>query len=202
MDSVELSRRSLLHALAAAVATMALPVGWADVAEAVQHAHAAPVGGGHSNFSFLTPSEAADVEAIAAQIVPTDDTPGAREAGVVGFIDRALSTFWPQLAGGYRVQLKAFQAAVRERHPSAASFATLTSEQQIVLLRLNDQTPFFNTTRVLTLLGMFSLPAYGGNREGVGWKLIGFEDAHVFQPPFGYYDRDYPGFVIDPGPLK
>jgi hypothetical protein len=45
---------------------------------------------------------------------------------------------------------------------------------------------------------MFSLPSYGGNRGGVGWKLIGFEDAHVFQAPFGYYDRDYPGFVIDP----
>ena len=197
MDSVEFSRRSLLHALATAVATMALPVGWADVAEAMQHAHAGPVGRGDSSFSFLTPSEAADVEAIAAQIVPTDDTPGAREAGVVHFIDRALATFWSQLAGDYRAQLKVFQAAVRERHPSAASFAALTSDQQIAHLRQNDRTPFFNTTRVLTLLGMFSLPAYGGNRDGVGWKLIGFEDAHIFQPPFGYYDRDYPGFVIE-----
>ena len=26
---------------------------------------------------------------------------------------------------------------------------------------------------------MFTLPAYGGNRDGVGWKLIGFEDQHV-----------------------
>lgn len=202
MDSVELSRRSLLHALAAAVATMALPVGWADVAEAMQHAHAGPVGGGYSSFSLLTPSEAADIEAIAAQIVPTDDTPGAREAGVVYFIDRALSTFWPRLAGDYRAQLKAFQAAVREQHSSAASFAALNSDQQIVHLRQNERTPFFNTTRVLTLLGMFSLPEYGGNREGIGWKLIGFEDAHIFQPPFGYYDRDYPGFVIETRPVK
>jgi hypothetical protein len=31
----------------------------------------------------------------------------------------------------------------------------------------------------------------------VGWKLIGFEDRHFFQPPFGFYDRGYPGFVID-----
>jgi hypothetical protein len=44
---------------------------------------------------------------------------------------------------------------------------------------------------------MFSLPAYGGNRDAAGWKLIGFEDQHVFHPPFGYYDRDYPGFVAD-----
>ena len=31
-----------------------------------------------------------------------------------------------------------------------------------------------------------------------GWKLLGFEDLHAFQPPFGYYDRDYPGFVSEP----
>jgi hypothetical protein len=42
------------------------------------------------------------------------------------------------------------------------------------------------------------MPEYGGNREGLGWKLIGFEDRHIFEPPFGYYDRDYPGFEIEP----
>jgi hypothetical protein len=35
---------------------------------------------------------------------------------------------------------------------------------------------------------MFALPSWGGNRNEAGWKLIGFEDAHVFRPPFGYYD--------------
>jgi hypothetical protein len=45
---------------------------------------------------------------------------------------------------------------------------------------------------------MFSMPAYGGNRNGAGWRLLGFQDMHVFQPPFGYYDRDYQGFVIEP----
>ena len=102
-----------------------------------------------------------------------------------------------QLASDYRAQLAEFQAAFREQHPGAASFASLTSEQQVEYLKRVDHTPFFDTTRLLTLLGMFSLPAYGGNRNGVGWKLIGFEDRHVFHPPFGYYDRDYPGFVID-----
>jgi hypothetical protein len=49
---------------------------------------------------------------------------------------------------------------------------------------------------LLTLVGMFALPKYGGNRDGVGWKLLGFQDQHIFEPPFGYYDRDYPGFKI------
>ncbi len=32
----------------------------------------------------------------------------------------------------------------------------------------------------------------------LGWKLLGFEDLHAFQPPFGHYDRDYPGFLTEP----
>jgi len=52
---------------------------------------------------------------------------------------------------------------------------------------------------LITLLGMFSAPMYGGNHESAGWQLIGFEDRHAFEPPFGYYDRDYPGFIVEPG---
>jgi hypothetical protein len=120
---------------------------------------------GDAKISFLSSTQAADIEAVAAQIIPTDDSPGAREAGVVYFIDRALATFLSQLAGDYRAQLAAFQAAYREQHPRAKSFAALTSEQQVEYLKGIEGTPFFNTTRLLTLLGMFSLPSYGGNHE-------------------------------------
>jgi gluconate 2-dehydrogenase gamma chain len=197
MNNATLSRRSLLQAIAATMATVASPFGWAEIVQAVDHAHAAGQISGEQKISFLSPAEAADIEAVAAQIIPTDDSPGAREAGVVYFIDRALATFFSQMAGDYRAQLAAFQTAFRAQHPAARSFASFPSEQQVEYLKGVDQTPFFTTTRLLTLLGMFSLPEYGGNRNGVGWKLIGFEDAHFFRPPFGYYDRDYPGFVID-----
>jgi hypothetical protein len=40
-------------------------------------------------------------------------------------------------------------------------------------------------------MGFFIDPAYGGNFNQIGWKLIGFEDKFNFKPPFGYYDRDY-----------
>jgi gluconate 2-dehydrogenase gamma chain len=199
MDSAGISRRSLLQAIASTMAASALPFSWTDIAEA-QHAAAAHAAapGGDTKLSFFSPAEAADVDAIVAQIIPTDDSPGARDAGALYFIDRALTTFFSQLAGDFRTELAAFQAAVRQRHPGAASFASLSSPQQIDYLKEIDQTPFFNTTRVLTLLGMFTLPSYGGNRGNLGWTLLGFEDAHVFRPPFGYYDRDYPGFVLHP----
>lgn len=197
MESSELSRRSLLQAIAAVIATAATPLGWPDVAQAMEHAHAGGHPGTSAKISFLAAAEAADIEAVAAQIIPTDDSPGAREAGVVHFIDRALGTFFSQLASDYRAQLATFQAGYRERYPAARSFASLTSGEQIEFLKGIDQTPFFSTTHLLTMLGMFTLPGYGGNRDAVGWKLIGFEDSHAFYPPFGYYDRDYPGFVID-----
>lgn len=197
LDSVTLSRRSLLQAIAATMATAAMPFGWAEITQAAQDVEIASQSEGGPRLSLFSTAEAADIEAVCSQIIPTDDSPGAREAGVVYFFDRALATFLSQLAGDYRAQLAAFQATFRERHPSVASFASLLSEQQVEYLKGVDETPFFNTTRLLTLLGMFSLPAYGGNRDGAGWKLLGFEDAHVFRPPFGYYDRDYPGFVID-----
>ncbi len=200
MDSRTLSRRSLLQAIAATIAASATPIGWAEAAAAVEQAHAVVPTGAAPTISFLTSAEAADVEAVAAQIVPSDDVPGAREAGAVYFIDRALATFFSQLAGDFRAQLASFQTGYRARYPTATSFASLTSDQQIEHLKSIDETAFFNTTRLLTLLGLLSLPAYGGNRDGIGWTLIGFEDHHIFQPPFGYYDRDYPGF--DPSKSK
>ena len=202
MERDNLSRRSLLQAIAAAMGAAALPLAWSEVARVAHESHAAAQLTGEAQVSFLSAADAADIEAVAAQIIPTDDTPGAREAGVVHFIDRALATFLSQLAGDYRAQLAEFQTVCREQHPGVASFASLTSTQQVEYLRAVDQTPFFETTRLLTLLGMFSMPAYGGNRNGVGWKLIGFEDRHSFQPPFGYYDRGYPGFVIDRAKMR
>jgi gluconate 2-dehydrogenase gamma chain len=201
MDRANLSRRSLLQAIATTMATAAMPLPWSAIAEALDDANV-PVQAGDSTLSFLSAAEAADIEAVASQIIPTDHTPGARETGVVYFIDRSLASFFSQLAGDYRAQLAAFQGAFRRRHPAAGSFASLPSERQIEYLTTVDQTPFFKTTRLFTILGMLSLPAYGGNRNGAGWQLLGFEDAHAFAAPFGYYDRAYPGFVIDPVTVK
>ena len=189
MDSEDFSRRLLLKALAATIGAAVVPAGWLEIAQAAGQEH-------QGKLSFFSASEAADVEAVAAQIVPTDETPGAREAGVLHFIDLALATYFPQLASDYRANLAEFQSTFRGRHPGAASFSALASDEQVAFLKTVDLTPFFETTRLLTLLGMFTMPKYGGNRDELDWKLIGFEVKHVFQPPFGFYDRDYPGFFV------
>jgi Gluconate 2-dehydrogenase subunit 3 len=144
---------------------------------------------------LLSSDETATVDAIVGQIIPTDATPGAREMGVVRFIDRSLVGFLSPLATDFRTGLADFEASCRQSHGGGV-FTSLTGDQQIEWLRQVEHTTFFESLQQLTVLGALTMPEYGGNRNGSGWQLIGFEDLHAFQPPFGYYDRDYPGFEV------
>jgi gluconate 2-dehydrogenase gamma chain len=197
VEQNSLSRRAFLVALADALGVSTVALSWPEVASAA-HAHAAAQDSDAPATRFFTPADATDVEAIATTIIPDGATAGAREAGVIHFIDRALSTFFSRLGPDFRVQLAAFQNLCRERNTDIATFADLPLERRIQFMRTVEQTPFFELMRLLTLLGMFSSPSYSGNVDGAGWKLLGFEDRHVFEPPFGWYDRDYPGFAIEP----
>src|SRR6267378_2127089 len=53
---------------------------------------------------------------------------------------------------------------------------------------------FFETMRQHTIAGFLIDPDFGGNDSGAGWKVIGREREHMFQAPFGFYDRDYAGW--------
>jgi hypothetical protein len=197
MDDEGTSRRAVLRGLATSLGVAALP--WAEMARAAHDAHAAAAAPGAFSFTLFGAADAADVEALTSQIVPSDATPGAREAGVTYFIDRGLGSFFGHWRAGFLEGLAQFQTACRTQFPDARRFAVLSSARQIEFLRTVDDTPFFDRARLLTLCGMFSSQQYGGNRAGAGWKLIGFEDQHVFEAPFGYYDRDYPGFTAQTG---
>jgi gluconate 2-dehydrogenase gamma chain len=193
----EFARRSFLRLMGGTLGASCLALNWSEVAVAARQA-ASDIASGSDAMQFLTAGEAADVGAICAQIIPTDSTPGAREAGVLLFVDRALASFYAPQAVMFRSGLAEFQGACLKWRPQAGSFSGLSSAQQIEFLHTVDHTPFFDLMRQLTVIGMFSLPMYGGNRNGAGWTLLGFEDVHAFQPPFGYYDRDYPGFRDEP----
>jgi gluconate 2-dehydrogenase gamma chain len=189
------SRRSFLLSTGGLLTSAWLGTHWSAIAAAAHHAEEMAAAPTLVGFQFFSPSEGADVAAIAAQIVPSGEAPGAREAHAVYFIDRALSTFFAGWAADYRTGLADFQVKFHAANPAAASFAAASSDEQIAFLKSVDHTPFFETARTLTLLGMFTSPKYGGNFQGSGWKLMGFEDQHIFAPPFGYYDAEYTGFV-------
>ena len=140
----------------------------------------------------LTPAQARDVDAIASQVIPTDDGPGAHEAGAVYFIDHALAGFFSAHREEFQEGYADF--ASRAAQEAKVPFADLPHDEQIRILHTVEETPFFLGVRYLTILGFLADPRYGGNRDSIGWKVVGFDDAHVFSPPFGYYDKDYPGF--------
>lgn len=143
-----------------------------------------------SLFRVLSPSEATEFEAIAARIIPSGDSPGAREAGVIYFIDTVVADIDPGILEPMRKGLLSLQVDIRETY-GTDSFAGLSEARQIEVLQSIEETEFFETIRFLTIAGMFCDPSHGGNRDRVGWELIGFEGPGGTQPPFGYYDADY-----------
>ena len=179
---------------------------------AASHARQAAKAASPAKFEFFSPEQAREIDAIAARVIPTTDTPGAREAGVVFFIDRALVTFAKEDQKAYAEGLPELEARVREMFPSIEKFSAATLAQQDQILESLDEqsggggrTPFrpragaqsfFETLRVHTISGFLIDPDSDkrGNRDGVGWKVIGRDNQHMFQPPFGYYDKDYPGW--------
>lgn len=143
-------------------------------------------------FEILSNSEAKEVSAVAARIIPTTDTPGATEAGVIYFVDKYLATVRKHDVEQFRSLLAEFQSAVAEDFPEAASYADLSADQQDGFLAAHEDERFFGNLRFWTIAGFFSMSSYGGNRDNVGWKLIGLPAGHGgYQPPFGHYDADY-----------
>ena len=190
------SRRSFLGTSAATLSAGWLMAHWPQVTAASHAAHENATAGA-GTFKFLTADEAADVDAFSAQIIPSGDTPGAREAHVVYFVDAAFVSFYASQAEDFRKALTDFRSSCQAANGGTA-FAALDESKQHAYLTSIETTQFFNWLRFLTVAGLLSSPKYGGNKDGIGWKLIGFEDNHVFSPPFGYYDRDYAGFVPYP----
>ena len=170
------------------------------------------------------------IEAAMSRIIPTDDQPGAREAGTVEFVDRYLSGIdfiyaKPDGSGFEQLEGKRAEAwqqridilrekyvegieelDLRSRAQFDADFARLTGEQQDQILaqmeRPAQQTDleeaqatmafapvepamqqtsveidldFFPLLALHTRQGFYADPIYGGNKDRVGWKLIGFD---------------------------
>jgi gluconate 2-dehydrogenase gamma chain len=140
-------------------------------------------------FVELTPAEGRAMRAFAARIIPSDDgTPGAEEAGAVYFVDRALGM--PFFASSVRV-VRAGLASLDERARAVdwrRRFASLSVEQQIAIIRQIEHEPFFAAARSLVVIGTFADPAYGGNKGGAGWKLVGIDHRPSYSAPYGWYD--------------
>ena len=215
MDCKTSRREFLSHGLSG-ISAVWISTHWPAMLSAAAHARQAAQSPTPVKFEYFSAEQADEIDAITARIIPTTDTPGAREAGVVFFIDRALVTFAKDNQKEYAEGLPVLQARAHEMFPGVTKFSAATPAQQDQILEsLEAQSggegrrpfrpipgaqSFFETLRVHTVSGFLIDPDSDkrGNRDGAGWKVIGRENEHMFQPPFGYYDKDYPGWQPNP----
>ncbi|HZD54270.1 MAG TPA: gluconate 2-dehydrogenase subunit 3 family protein, partial [Woeseiaceae bacterium] len=117
---------------------------------------------------------------------------GAREAGVIHFMDQSFGSIMQDSLAMARAGLADFQSGIPGAHPGARVFSDLDPVDQDAYLNERENSQFFNFMRFMTLAGFFSMSSYGGNRDQIAWKLIGFEHGgHGWQPPFGWYDAEH-----------
>jgi gluconate 2-dehydrogenase gamma chain len=139
---------------------------------------------------FLEDNEASLLEAIAEQIIPTDDWPGGRDAGVATFIDRQLAGPYRRFQQDYRNGLAGITAICQRR--SRKRFEELSWDEQTSFLQEMefgklDEGPwkdgfgkrFFEMLRRHSLQGYYGSPRHGGNRNYVSYKMIGLDYPQI-----------------------
>jgi gluconate 2-dehydrogenase gamma chain len=208
---MQLDRRSFLVSAGSGLGAAWLSANWPGAMAASAHARSAAISSTPPKFDFFSTEQAVEVTAISSRIIPSDDSPGATEAGAVYFIDRVLMTVAADTQPIYRDGLPQFQRDFHAMFPGTEKFSTASIEQQDQFLRsvggdtppprrrnrpASGQPSFFDTVRTHTIAAFLIDPEseYAGNRSGVGWQLIGREASHSFESPFGFYDKDYPGW--------
>ena len=143
-----------------------------------------------SGWVNMSSGQARGFGAVANQIIPPDDMPGAKEAGVVYFIDNALGGFAAGMSRSLKTGLQVLDSKAITEFGEDDGFAALPFSRQTGIIRTVEDRSFFQMMIFLTHCGMFAMPSWGGNRDKAGWALLGFENLHSWQPPFGFYDSE------------
>ncbi len=190
MVSEELTRRLFLQGSGTVAGSVLARAGLPAFIAATQAACTARDEG--AAFENITNAEAREFEAIASRILPTTDTPGAREAGVIWFIDKTYGSIYADFLANDRARLADFQSGIAAAFSGAELFSDLEEADQDTYLKSREDTEFFESVRFKTLAGVFGLSSWGGNQDDVGWKLVGMDGPpHAWSYPFGYYDSQH-----------
>ena len=164
----------------------------APAAERADHAMAGMTMG-ERHGAFFNDDDYRTIIAYTERLMPgAPGKPGATDANVANYVDLALSGPYQDQQYFYRCGLQQLDA-----HCHAAfnkPFRSLAAEQQDATITALEagKAPefvwptaqaFFNTLRTHTMEGMFADPVYGGNKDFVGWRLVGFPGAQpIFTP--------------------
>ncbi|MGD2135285.1 MAG: gluconate 2-dehydrogenase subunit 3 family protein [Gemmatimonadales bacterium] len=175
MTPKDIGRRAFVKAAGTAVGGMILVPGCA---------------GSVGRWRVLSDPEARVVEAIAEQIIPADEDPGAREANVVNYIDTQLASVFAEHREAYRRGIAGVQQTSNVMFH--ADFASLEWKQQTDVLRVLERgeapgdiwetvsaRSFFELIRDHTMQGFYGSPRHGGNRRFVSFRMIGLDYPRI-----------------------
>jgi len=166
-----------------------------DATAAAPQAHAA----GAANGTFFNTQDAATIAAFTERLMPgAPRKPGARDAGVLNYIDLALSGAYAELQEFYRRGLAQLDAYCRKTY--SEPFVRLDTGKQDAVITALEQgkatgftwptaQAFFETLRTHTIEGLFADPVYGGNKDFAGWRLVGFPGGQAVYTPADLQNR-------------
>jgi gluconate 2-dehydrogenase gamma chain len=136
-----------------------------------------------SKWRFFTDPEALVMDAIAEQIIPTDDWPGGRDSGVTNFIDKQLTGPYTRFQDAYRRGIGALQESCRMKF--GKEFEKLDWNEQTSLLetleagKMNEvqwnkgfDREFFNLVRDHSMQSYYGNPRHGGNKNNISYKML------------------------------
>ena len=138
----------------------------------------------------LTDAEYTVMAAACDRILPRDEDPGALDANVPEYVDRMLLS--PELAhlrDGFTTGLAQLDRRSRRAFHGKGFAQASAAERDQVLMSFKDSPPasgeahFYDMLVALTMEGFLGDPSYGGNKDHVGWELVGFGTS---EPPPSY----------------
>ena len=192
-----ISRRDILRSAgmvgaAAVTAPATLVSTMASAAPAAAAQGAAQVAPRREAFENLTATEADVLEAVVERLIPSDaHGPGAREARVGHYIDRALGGALASSRQAYTAGLASLDRYARSSR--GKSFLDLSNtDRDSVLIDVEtgaatgfagSSAQFFSLVLNHTRQGMFGDPYYGGNANFAGWDLLGYPGVRTMVTP-------------------
>ena len=126
-----------------------------------------------SQLRFFTPAEMTSIALMTDLIIPTDEqSPGAKDAGVPAFIDLMVSESSVETKNLWHNGLAAIDEFCKKEFGN--TFATLTSEQQVAVLRLisrNEYQPRRIEERLFIAIKGLTVDGYYTSELGIHQEL-------------------------------
>ena len=142
------------------------------------------------NPSPFNDSERECVVALAEQIIPRDDFPGATDLGVINYIENWLTIYYPERLPFYHDGILALQESSNKL--CGKNFQELDASVQVEIMKKMEtyklpseywktvsQGEFFNEILDRTMQGFYGNPRHGGNKDFASYKMMNLDSPLV-----------------------